>query len=409
MTDDKTILTIEKIQKRLEKIETVVRQLDEAIEGYLQWIAENQYTKGTCKAYAQMLIPFRLFIKQRKCSFEQIFTYDVITDFKQLRKSSHLPAIYGLSRYLFDHKKIPQPLSPKGPPIQLPKIYEDYLLYYQHHGQWADSNIRRIRRVLCAFDDYLHKEQIDLFRLAIEHVDEFLAQFLAAFKPATARVYRSSLRGFLTYLYQHRKIIKTDLASFIVAPRHYGLAKPPTFLRPKQLQKLFAGFSLCSDCDIRTYAMMHLGYSLGLRPKEIALITLDDICFKKAELTVEERKNKRPITLPLPDTTLKAVAAYRIAVRPESKHRTLFLSLHPPYGPISANTISQHVAKAMRAVGLTSSTYWLRHSYAQNLLESGASVFEVKEMLGHDDLESTQKYLHVHTKLMRQVLFNETL
>lgn len=409
MIDDKIISTIEQIQQRLEQIETIVKLLDEAIENYLQWMAENRYTEGTRQAYARSLKKFKVFIKQRKCSFEQIFTYDTLTDFKQLTKSSHLHAIYGLARYLYDHKKISQPLSSKGPPVQLPKIYEDYLFYYQHRGQWADGNIRRIRRVLGAFDDYLHKQQIDLFRLAIEHVDDFLTQFLAAFKPATARVYRSSLRGFLTYLYQERKIIKRDLASFTVAPRHYGLAKPPTFLRPKQLQKLFAGFSLCSDSDMRTYAMMHLGYSLGLRPKEIALISLDDICFSKAQLTVEDRKNTRPITLPLPDATLKAVAAYRIAVRPESKHRTLFLSLHPPYGPISANTISQHVKKAMTAVGLASSTYWLRHTYAQNLLESGASVFEVKEMLGHDDIESTQKYLHVHTKLMRQVLFDETL
>ena len=408
MIDDKIISTIERIEQRLEESETIVKLLDEAIENYLQWMAQNRYTKSTRQAYARSLKQFRVFIKQRKCSFEQIFTYNMLTDFKQFTKSCRLHAIYGLTRYLYDHKKIPQPLSSKGPPVQLPKIYEDYLFYYQHRGQWADGNIRRIRRVLWAFNDYLHKQQIDLVRLGIDHVDGFLAQFLAAFKPATARVYRSSLRGFLSYLYQQRKIIKRDLASFIVAPRHYGLAKPPTFLRPKQLQKLFAGFSLCSDCDMRTYAMIHLGYSLGLRPKEIALITLDDICFKKAELTVEERKNKRPITLPLPDATLKAVAAYRIAVRPESKHRTLFLSLHPPYGPISPNTISQHVKKAMTAVGLSSSTYWLRHSYAQNLLESGASVFEVKEMLGHDDIESTQKYLHVHTKLMRQVLFDET-
>ena len=98
MTDDKTISTFEKIQKRLEEIETVVRQLDETIEGYLQWMAENQYTKGTRKAYGQMLIPFRMFIKQRKCSFEQIFTYDTLTDFKKLRKTTRLHAIYGLSR-----------------------------------------------------------------------------------------------------------------------------------------------------------------------------------------------------------------------------------------------------------------------------------------------------------------------
>lgn len=68
-----------------------------------------------------------------------------------------------------------------------------------------------------------------------------------------------------------------------------------------------------------------------------------------------------------------------------------------------------HVKEAMKVAGLPSTTYWLRHTYAQNLLESGASVFEIKEMLGHDDIESTKKYLHVHIKLMRQVLFYETL
>jgi len=409
MIDDKIILTIKKIEERLEEIETVVKELDQEIEDYLQWMAENRYTKGTRQAYARSLKQFSVFIKQRKCSFEQIFSDDTLRQFRKTGRSYHLHAIYGLSRYLFDRKKIPQPLSPKGPSIALPKIYEDYLFYYQQQGQWADGNIRRIRRVLCAFDDYLHKQQIDLFRLAIEHVDAFLAQFLAVFKPATGRVYRSSMRGFLTYLYQERKIIKRDLASFIVAPRHYGLAKPPKFLRPKEIQKLFAGFSLSSDSDVRTYAMMHLAYTLGLRPKEITLITLDDIAFSKAELTLMDRKNNRPIVLPIPDTTLKAVAAYRIAVRPQTKHNTLFLSLHPPYGPVNPNTIGQHIRKAMKTAGLPSTTYWLRHTYAQNLLESGASVFEIKEMLGHDDIESTKKYLHVHTKLMRQVLFNETL
>ena len=172
---------------------------------------------------------------------------------------------------------------------------------------------------------------------------------------------------------------------------------------------MFGGFCLSSDSHIRTYAMMHLAYSLGLRRQEIALITLDDIWFSKAELTLTDRKNTHPITLPIPDATLKAVAAYRIAVRPKSKHKTLFLSLHPPYRPVNPNTMGYHIRKAMRAAGLPSTTYWLRHTYAQNLLESGASVFEIKEMLGHDDIESTKKYLRVHITLMAKVLFDETL
>ena len=408
MADDKIMLTLEKIERRLKEIEAVVSELAQAIADYLQWMAANGYSKGTQKEYARVLKRFSVFIKHRKCNFQAIFTYSTLRHFRLMGRSFKLHAIYGLSRHLFDQKKTSQPLLTKSPPIDLPEIYEDYLVNDQQKGSRADSNTRQNRRVLCAFFKYLHKEQIDLKRLGIEDVDAFLAQFFRNFTPSTQRAYRSKLRGFLTYLYQERSIIKRDLASFIVAKRHYGLSKPPKFLRPKEIQKLFAGFSLSSDSDTRTYAMMHLAYSLGLRPKEIALITLDDISFSKAELTLTERKNNRPIVLPIPDATLKAVATYRIAVRPQTNQNTLFLNLHPPYRPVNPNTVGQHIRKAMKAAGLPSTTYWLRHTYAQNLLESGASVFEVKEMLGHDDIESTKKYLHVHTKLMRQVLFDET-
>jgi site-specific recombinase XerD len=63
----------------------------------------------------------------------------------------------------------------------------------------------------------------------------------------------------------------------------------------------------------------------------------------------------------------------------------------------------------MRRQGLGASAYWLRHTYAQNLLEAGASIYEIKEMLGHDSIESTKKYLHIHIALMRKVLFDETI
>ena len=61
----------------------------------------------------------------------------------------------------------------------------------------------------------------------------------------------------------------------------------------------------------------------------------------------------------------------------------------------------------MKEAGLPCSGYWLRHTYAQKLLETGRSFYEVKEMLGHDNIESTMVYLHIHTQLMRKVLFNE--
>jgi len=63
----------------------------------------------------------------------------------------------------------------------------------------------------------------------------------------------------------------------------------------------------------------------------------------------------------------------------------------------------------MRQANLPSTPYWLRHTYAQNLIESGTPIFEIKEMMGHDKIESTKNYLHIHIKMMRKVLFHEEL
>jgi len=293
--------------------------------------------------------------------------------------------------------------------IDLPDIYEQYLAYHEQSSQVPYSQVKQVRRVLASFDGYLERHKIDLSSLNIEHLDAFMAEFSQRLAPGTCRLYRCYLRGFLRYLYQERRIITTDLAPLLVGRRLYAQAKPPKFLRPQEVQTLFASLKLSTSIDIRTYAMVQLAYALGLRPKEISLITLDDISFSKGELTLPNRKGNNPIALPIPEHTIKAIAAYVVNVRPESKYRHVFLTLQSPYRPISSPVVAHYISKAMKAAGLSCSAYWLRHTYAQNLLETGVSIFEIKEMLGHDKIESTKNYLHIHIKLMRKVLFDEEL
>ncbi len=96
----------------------------------------------------------------------------------------------------------------------------------------------------------------------------------------------------------------------MLSVRHCLLrAIPLKYLRPKEDQRLFANIDLCSQKGLRTNAMLYLAYTLGLRPKEISLITLDDIFFGKREISLRDRKSKNPIRLPLPDHTIKAIAA----------------------------------------------------------------------------------------------------
>jgi len=386
----------------------VYDHLKQSIEDYLQWMKSVGYARKTLQSHQTKLNQFLCFNKNTTASWEKIFTSALLEDFKKIAGQSALTAINSLSRYLLCHGKLPQPSSKRSAPIDLPKIYEDYLAHQQTYRQATAHQISNTKRVLVAFDQYLQSHKIDFDSLKIEQVDAFLSKFLPPFAAATCRIYRGRLRGFLTYLYHERNILKTDLAPFVVSRREYAKAKPPNFLRPQQIRKLFAGLTITSASDIQTYALVQLAYTMGLRPKEISRIRLDDISFRTQLLKIPTRKATNPVELPMPELTVKAIAAYVIKARPQSEHRRVFLTRLPPFRPMSPNGVAWHITKAMKTAGLRSTAYWLRHTYAQNLLEAGCSIFEIKEMLGHDKIESTKLYLHVHLKLMRKVLFDET-
>jgi site-specific recombinase XerD len=378
--------------------------LAQAIRDFLLWMESNQYASSTIKLYRPVLDQFLRFIGDGKFSWDKIFTHATVNEFRSHTGIKQTAAISGLWRYLSLKNKTPHPLNRQKQPLA--DVFEQYLLYRRSQ---APHSVRLIRRVLSAFSQYLEKHGIDLCVIRIEQVDAFLTDFTAPLAPGSSRLYRSFLRGFLSYLYRHRGVLKKDLAALVTGPQQFSKPKPPKFLRPAEIKKLFDSLELSSAKEIRNYAMVHLAYYLGLRPADISLITLDDISFEKAELMVKSRKNKLQMKLPLPEPTLKAVCAYVVGARPKTDQRRIFLDLVPPYQPASAASVAHYITACMRKAGLSATAYWLRDTYAQNLLETGASIYEIKEMLGHDSIETSQKYIQVHTQLMREVLFGETL
>jgi site-specific recombinase XerD len=389
------------------------KMLIEAIQGYLDWITSVREHSGkpTRLRYPHILFDFLTFAISKEIAWEEMFTIDTLetfcasSSFKGAQR-----ALITFSQYLFTKGIINQPIKILKPTVlkaPLPDIYEQYLLYHGQGREASLSHLRNVRGLLKSFHHYLENQGITLCNISIDNLDAFMTSFDV--KNSTRRIYRSFLRGFLRYLYFQKGIIKRDLASLLVGPRLLEQQKPPKFLRPVEVKRLFSHLKLTTPVDIRTYAIVHLAYSLGLRPVEISLITFDHISFSEGQLTIPDRKANNPITLPIPENTIKAVAAYVLKARPKSTSRNIFLKHFFPYRPLSANMITRNLSEAMKQAGLSASGYWLRHTYTQNLLQIGRPIQEIKEMLGHDSILSTMKYMHIHTELMRKVLFNETL
>lgn len=376
-----------------------------AIKDYLQWKKQSGLCQRTLKNYARRLIEFLEFISQRKIEFYNVFTWEILQDYKKYKKikqNKYYWIIKELSRYLYKNKKILFPII--KPVVRLPDRYEDYLVYAKRTKHAQD---KRIRKIITKFNDYLKKSNITLTYLKIEQVDEFLTEFNLGLAPESCKIHRTCLKGFLNYLYYECGILKRNLAPLVVGAPVFAKSKPPKFLRENEIQKIFDIMDYSSPPGLRAYAAFQLAYALGLRPKEISQLTLDDIFFSEGEININGRKGDNPVKLPLPECVVKSLTAYVIEARPNSKCRTLFLNFVFPHRPLVSKNIGTVIKELMHKAGLDSSAYWLRHTYAQNLLESGVTTYEIAEMMGHDTIETTKKYLSINIKLMREVLFDE--
>jgi site-specific recombinase XerD len=386
------------------------RMLMEAILDYMGWVKSVEEQRGgrSHLGYTRILMDFLIYVIHQGTAWDKMFTLQTLEAFQAYSGyKGACRAVKALSDYLFNQGRIDQVLVVSKPDSPLPDTYEQYLLYHAQSLNVSTEQLSQLRRLLSLLHAYLEKRNIKLSILKIDHLDAFMATFKVS--ESTRRTYRYAVRGFLKYLYHERKIIRRDLAPLLVGPPQFAQKKLPKFLRPKQVKILFESLKLSTPTQIRTYAMVHLAYSLGLRPVEISRITLDDISFGRGELTLKQRKGGTPLTLPVPENAIKAIALYVRKGRPESPSRHLFLTHHFPYHPVSRNTVILHISKTMKQAGLPSSAYWLRHTYAQNLLSMGRSIYEVKEMMGHQDIRSTHRYLYINTELMRKVLFDEEL
>jgi len=347
-----------------QKDPAAVGRLIQATADYLNWMKSVNYRLGTQYQHQIQLELFLDFVKNRRLPWQQLFTVNTRKHFKKISGLATTAAINGLSRYLVKQGQIKTPLPQHPQQKKLTGIFEDYLQLRQDGHQTDTHQLVAIRRVLSALCDYLSEQDITLQRLRIDDLDAFMAKFSQPFSSGTCGTYRTIVRGFLTYLHQQRGILKKDLAPLVIGAPQFAKAKPPKFLRRHEVKQLFDSLSVSCAKELRTYVMVHLAYTLGLRPCEICRITLDDIGFKKAQITIEDRKNNQPLTLPIPEKTLKAIVAYMVGARSKSNDRHLILSLAAPYGPIVPGLVGRYIQQAMHKAGLSSTPYWLRH-YAE--------------------------------------------
>jgi len=239
-----------------------------------------------------------------------------------------------------------------------------------------------------------------------------------------------TIRAYLSYLYRQKvkKVTVNRKVSSLRAFYKYGLragkiqANPaemiqtlktekymPTFLSVDEMFDLLDAKSENSALGLRNRAMLEVFYSSGLRLSELAGLDLADIDFSQKLLKVRGKGRKERI-VPIGDPAIKAVREYleKIGEIKKDTKREVFkrpLFLNSRGERITTRSIARIVneATSKSGIGRKISPHALRHSFATHLLNAGADLRSIQELLGHKSLSTTQKYTAVNINRMMEV------
>ena len=277
----------------------------------------------------------------------------------------------------------------------------DFLAYLAKERRLSEHTCLAYRTDLEQFQEYCASNPAipSLDALDKQGVRGFLsALYSRQFSRTSIARKLSSLRTFLSYLCVEGRL-EQNPALQVLPPK--AEKRLPDYLDPEEIERTMAAPDKRSFVGIRDRAIMELFYSSGLRLRELVGLRRDRVDVAAGTIRVTGKGGKDRI-IPVGRSAQTALGAYlnRRNVL-ASDHPSLFLTRNGK--PLSASGVQSRVAKYLgQATGRKLGPHALRHSFATHLLDAGADLNAVKEMLGHASLSTTQIYTHVSVERLKE-------
>jgi len=276
------------------------------------------------------------------------------------------------------------------------RYLDKFLSYLEIEKNYSPHTILNYRIDLEDFLNFIGQTPIE--KVEYLFLRRFLAQLRAKrYRPRTLTRKLSSLRSFFKFL--HREgFVKENPAVLLMSPK---LDKPlPKFLSENEIAKLIEAPSLKNISGKRDRAILETLYSTGMRVSELVGLNINDVDLI-GNITKVSGKGKKERLIPIGDKALDAIRDYLQGRK--QKLNALFLNKNGTR--LSDRSVRNIVNKHIMAVSLTQniSPHVMRHSFATHLLNRGADLRSVQELLGHVNLSTTQIYTHVTTDRLKEV------
>jgi integrase/recombinase XerD len=392
-----------------------------AIERYVIWLGEQSYASRNVFVRVPILVRFGEFAQESGANkldelaahVEPFVEHWLKSRKHDLSESERRTAARGIRNpiqqllrlILPDHWNInhgaPDPFVDRAP-----GFFESLR---REHGL-REATIVQYRHYLQRLQDYLFQANCPLLAdLSPAVVSAFITESGKTIDKRSVQSLCSILKTFFRYLYRVG-LITRDLSKVIESPRRYRLADLPRSIPWSDVERMLKKVDRRNAVGKRDYAILVLLVTYGLRAREVAALTLDDVDWKRDRLHIRGRKAGHSTAYPLAPTVGEALLDYLQLGRPKTTERALFFRAFAPYTPLSGVAVSLRAKFYIRKSGINVSrpgSHTLRHTCVQRLVDSGFSLKTIGDFVGHRTPDATAIYAKVNIESLREVALGD--
>lgn len=284
------------------------------------------------------------------------------------------------------------------------KLFNDYL---KLERGLSKNTILSYEFDLTKFQQYINDSHPEV---QVENIDEdivrsFIYEVSELIAPSTQSRILSSLKSFFDFLLLEKYIDKHPVI-FIELPRQGR--KLPDVLSMEEIDSMIAYIDLSKSEGMRNKAMLETLYSCGLRVSELINLKISDLYFEEGFILITGKGNKQRF-VPISDSAVKWILLYKEDVRKHLKINPFYedmLFLSRRGSQLTRAMVFTIVKELSIMAGIRKkvSPHTFRHSFATHLLENGADLRSIQLMLGHESITTTEIYMHIDRKRLREVV-----
>ncbi len=391
--------------------------IGEQIELYVTWLNDNSYARRSVFVRVPLLVQFGEFAQRAGAtSLEDLpshiepFVEDRLNRLKpDSPKSERQVAARGLRGPIKQMLRLIIPNlggNTEGRTNPFRETAPDFFEFLRRERGLSEGTLVQYRHCLQLLQDYLQKVGRPLLpTLPPAVITAFITQSGDTRDQRSVQSLCSILKAFFRYLYAEG-LMARNLAKTIESPRRYRFSNLPRSITWHEVEEMLQKVDRRSTVGKRDYAMLLLLVTYGLRSREVAALTLDDIDWKRDCIHVRGRKAGHSTAYPLTPTVGEAILDYLRQGRPVTSERAVFMAVHAPYIPISRVAVSSQAKCHIRRAGINvhrPGSHTLRHTCVQRLVDSGFSLKTIGDFVGHRTPDATKIYAKVNVEALRRV------